>query len=171
MRLQEIILKEAGDVIDAAHRFRQAGRTLPGNTGKVLGTDKFGAFNKDTDTHGMIKRHIQIGIDSLYMELQKRSSDVRIQIKDLDVNIFAAYFKKRHMHTINRDINDISFRNVGWVEITGVDFSPEMDEMELALVVQLKDPSNTDVSWLRDIKTYLYAEAIAVLREVLRKRK
>lgn len=158
MRLQEIItITEAGDVIDAAHRFRQAGRSHPGRTGDVIGTDKFGSFNSDTGVHGAVKRHVGFNISMLLPDFFVKHEE-RLR--------FMRYFDKEHIPRINGGIDDVPFKTVEWMKVDDVEYSEDFEIMQITFTVRPNDPSSPE--WLQEIKNYLQKEAKVALGLVLR---
>lgn len=148
MRLQEIItVAEGGDVIDAAHRFRQAGRSLPGRTGNVIDTGKF----------GMITRHAGFNISTLLPgSFIKQKERLR----------FMEYFDKEHIQHINNGIDDVPFKTVDWMEVDGVEYSEDFEIMQITFTARPNDPPGSE--WLQEIKNYLKKEAKVALGLVLR---
>lgn len=156
MRLQELILEDNDDsVIDAGDRFGTGAKKLAKQDAPA---DPHAKFNKDTPKHDMIKRHIQIDFADL--------SDAPISVSNRAE--FSIYFEDKFLHIINAGINDVPLRNIDWVEIDGVLFSSNLDNMEIIFTVRSPDPDN--MIWFHDIVRYLRKEARVAMGMVLRGR-
>jgi hypothetical protein len=127
-----------GDVIDAEHRF--------------------GKFNRDSGTHGMIKRHVQFDIDELYPGVSFNSPQKKL---------FAEYFENKHIKLINSSLPSVPFKNVEWAEVNDVLFSPDLGEMEITYTVRPTDPTN--MFWLHEVRAYLQKEARVAIGNFIRK--